>query len=216
MFAYRNFLILIIAVFSSLSIIGCRVGGDDPFISFRSRDNRIKANWKLTKMKNWYEISTVNAATGQPSSIAISQEFDGYDMHIKTIENGVTVSDSTFGYTYMMKIKDGGELSYNYTTIIQGLGIKNLGTDTWYWLNTDKNKSRIDVGSALQSPLSSGISFFALAPNLPFNLVASDFAVDGLRKTNLQLSTDKTTSQIISAGAFQTIKVSARLEFDEK
>lgn len=42
-----KFLAIAILLFPLLSLVGCKVGDNDPFLSLRSRDNRISATWKL-------------------------------------------------------------------------------------------------------------------------------------------------------------------------
>ncbi|HSI90340.1 MAG TPA: hypothetical protein VK927_04445 [Adhaeribacter sp.] len=197
-----------------LLLSGCKTGEDDPFISFRSRDNRLKANWKMTQMENRYEIRSFEPGEF-PITTVIDAKFDGLDMQVQTYVNGSLASDSTFGFSYQMKLKDDGQSTYDYTIIYFGLaGLKSGGEDTWYWLNTDKKKARVYLGSALQFPTTAGLPLQAV-PLLTFALgsLITDFSVDGLRKDELQLSFDKATQQTTATGGQQQLIINNKMSF---
>lgn len=196
-------------------LVSCKVGDDDPAISFRSRDARLKANWKLSSAQTNYEIRTLDPA-GQPVLITIDSKYDGYDMHVITKINETIVSDSVFGYSYQMKLEDKGEITYDYTVIYQNLaGVKSPGADNWYWLNTDEKKARVYLGSALLGPLSAGFPALPNNQNLPLATRINDFKVDGLKNKELQLSYNKSLSQSSIIG-FQQINASSKLNFVAK
>jgi hypothetical protein len=203
-------LLLVLGV--ALGLSGCKVGEDDPAISFRSRDARLKANWKLSSAQTNYEIRTLDPA-GQPVKININSDYDGYDMHVITKVNETVVSDSVFGYSYQMKIEDKGKVTYEYTIIYQNLaGVKSPGTDNWYWLNTDEEKSRVYLGSTLLGPLTAGFPSLPNNQNLPLAAQITDFNVDGLKNKELHLTYNKSLSQSSIIG-FQQVNASTKLNF---
>jgi hypothetical protein len=211
-YSFKNLLVIIAVCFS---LAGCKVGEDDPAISFRSRDNRLKANWKMAEMNNRYEIRTFQPGAS-PVTTVIESVFDGYDARVKITVNGILVSDSTFGMSYLMKIEEDGKLLHETAQIQLGFSIKSSGEDNWYWLNTDKKKARLYVGSALQTPLVAGIPVAPGGANSNLNNLATDFNVDGLRNKELDLSYDKTLNQAALNGSFQQIILHSKLKFTSK
>lgn len=196
-------------------LAGCKVGEDDPAISLRSRDNRIKANWKMTSMENRFEFRTFQAGA-VPVTTIITSRFDGYSMHVQTTVNNNQVADTAFGLNYVLKIKDDGELLYESTFIQGGFGVKVPGEEAWYWLNNDSKKARVALGNALQAPMAAGIRTIPGGLNLGLTGLAQDFQVDGLRKKELDLSYDKTTNQAGLDGSFQQVIISSKMEFTSK
>jgi hypothetical protein len=211
-YSFKNLLAILAAC---LALAGCKVGEDDPAISFRSRDNRLKANWKMAEMNNRYEFRTFQPGV-TPVTTIIESTFDGYDARVKTTVNGVLVSDSTFGMSYLMKIEEDGDLKYETAIIQFNFSVKPTGEDNWYWLNTDKKKARVYLGSALQTPLAAGIPVAPGGLNSNLNTLATDFNVDGLRNKELDLSYDKTLNQAALNGSFQQIILHSKLKFTSK
>ena len=192
---------------------GCKVGDDDPGISFRSRDARLKANWKMRSMQNVVEINN-QVAGGVATRTQILSDFDGYNIRIKTFVNSLQVSDSSFGFNYQMMLKDNGKVGYENTVIIFSLGTKSAGDDNWYWINTDQKKARVYLGSALQYAATVGVPMQTNI-SLPFSTLLTDFTVEGLRNRELKLSYQKNTSQVTLAG-FQQVSISSKFVFDSK
>ena len=197
-----------------LTFSGCKVGDEDPAISFRSRNARLQANWKLMGMHNAVEISSLDAA-GAPGRTEIISDFDGSDLRVKTFINGTQVSDSAFGFNYQMMIQQDGKVTYENTLIFSGLGSKSTGNDNWYWINSDHKKARVYLGSALQFPATAGIAPLQANATLPISTLLTDFYVDGLRNKELKLSYHKSTAQTTLAG-FQQISVSSYFTFQSK
>src|SRR5687768_5366536 len=106
----HTFFILFIILVTLTGLTGCRVGEDDPFVSFRSRDNRLKGNWKMNQLENHLEIRTFEPSA-EPSVTIIDSKFDGLDMNVKTYTNGNLVSDSTFGFGYQLQLEENGKLN---------------------------------------------------------------------------------------------------------
>ena len=198
----------------ALAFSGCKVGDDDPALSFRSRDARLKANWKLMEMNNFVEINSLEAG-GVPVRTEIQSHYDGYNIRVITRVNGVQVSDSTFGYNFLMKLEDAGKISYENTIILGGIGTKSTGADNWYWINTDQKKARVYLGSALQFAATVGVGPLQSNPTLPVSTLLTDFKVDGLSNKELDLSYQKSTGLTTLAG-FQQVTITSKFSFQSK
>jgi hypothetical protein len=197
---------IIIAV--SASFFGCRVGDDDPAISLRSRDNRLKGEWKLTKMNNVLKLTTFTPGSPQTETNQ-TVKYDGFTLKVATAVNGVSAADTAFGYSYNMEIEDDGKLTYDYTVVQNGLGIKSGGEDIWYWLSADKSKSKVYLNNTF-------ISFGTLAGNLPINLLPSEFEVKGLKNKELTLTMDRKDSRINADGSYQNTVITSEATFELK
>ena len=202
--ALKAFLILAF----SATFFGCGVGEDDPSISLRSRDNRLKGEWKLTKMNNVLRMTSFTPGSPQTES---SQKvtYDGFTLKISTSINGAPVADSTVGFSYSMEVKDDGELAYDYTTVINGLGVKSSGKDIWYWLNSEKNKSKVYLNNTF-------IRFGTVAGNLPINLLPSEFDVKGLKNEELTLILNRQDSRVNADGSYQNTVFTSEATFELK
>ncbi len=198
----------------SFAFSGCKVGDDDPAISFRSRDARLKANWKMSRLNNLVEINSLNPS-GVPVRTEVQSNYDGYNMRIRTSVNGVLVSDSTFGYNFLMMLQDDGKLTYENSVIILVVGTKSTGSDNWYWISSDQKKSRVFLGSALQFANTIGLNSTQTSATLPFSTLLTDFNIDELRNNELKLSYTKSTGQT-TLGGFQQITINSKMTFTSK
>ncbi len=116
-------------IIGSVTLTGCKKGENDPFLSLKSRDARITANWKLVKVES-SDVSTDPSGTDTETST-----YDGTTMNYAY--NGTTYS--TFSYSLSVEIlKDG---TYTSTEVVDG------DTETingrWVWMNSAKNKTMI-------------------------------------------------------------------------
>lgn len=115
---------------------GCKVGDNDPFLTFHSRDARLTQQWRLTSM----EGTIVQTTDGNTTNIVY--KFDGTTLYITT--NDVTTS---YAYTFVMDIKNDGDVvsaeteadPSNPSSIIQ-LSSKD---GYWYWGSDNQNKSSV-------------------------------------------------------------------------
>lgn len=117
-----------------LSFNSCKKGENDPSISLKSRDARITAKWKLTKIE----------ATGVHTwGTTTSTTTTAYDGTIYTQTNTGSPSTSATG-SYEMTIDKQGQVSWseNYTESGGDADIKS-GEGQWGWMNSDKNKEFI-------------------------------------------------------------------------
>ena len=116
-------------IIGSVTLTGCKKGENDPFLSLKSRDARITANWKLVKVES-SDVSTDPSGTDTDT-----ETYDGTTMNYAY--NGTTYS--TFSYSLSVEIlKDGTCIT---TRVVDG----DTETDNgrWYWMNSAKNKTMI-------------------------------------------------------------------------
>ena len=124
-----NFLLFAGIILASLAMNSCKKGENDPFISLKSRDARITAKWKLTKI----EGTNVN---GTPS-VTQTIRFNG-TTYSETYSTGN--SNSATG-SFEMTIDKKGTLNYSETfTPSSGTSDVESGTSEWYWIDSDKSK----------------------------------------------------------------------------
>jgi hypothetical protein len=113
---------LIIALLGATFLISsCKKGEDDPFLSLRSRDARLKGEWKLVK-KNLTEDNT-------------TETFDGTTYTI--LQNGVVVNE----YAYQRKMTIEKKGTFKIEVVADGETYNSNGH--WGWLNTNKKKTML-------------------------------------------------------------------------
>jgi len=131
-----------LVVLTSSIFNSCKKGADDPFISLRSRDGRITAKWKLSKIDG-----TILSNFGS-TQITTTCSYDG-TIYSQTSTPGTT---TTATGTYEMTIDKNGNVSFSETyTASGGTADIESGEGHWLWIDSDKNKSYIslDGGSNL-------------------------------------------------------------------
>ncbi|MFO0494149.1 MAG: hypothetical protein ACK50Y_01340 [Flavobacteriia bacterium] len=118
-------------IIGSVTLTGCKKGENDPFLSLKSRDARITANWKLVK------VESSDVSTDPTGTDTYTNTYDGTTM--SSAYNGTTYS--TYSYSLSVEIlKDG---TYVSTEVVDG------DTETvngrWVWMNAAKNKTMISL-----------------------------------------------------------------------
>jgi hypothetical protein len=131
--------LLVLFAFTVNMFCSCKKGGNDPAISFKSRDARITAQWKLTKIE-----STYTQVVG-PSTTLTLVSFDGFLYTTKISLNGNPVITDTKSGTFEMTIEKKGVMSWSETYINGGTTEARSATGFWSWLDSDKNKSSVYV-----------------------------------------------------------------------
>lgn len=184
---------------------GCQVGEDDPLISLRSRDARLKGTWRLIRMESETKLNLFNQGS-LPTESTLSATYDGQDIKVVSTVNESVVLDTTIGFAYILELLDRGKLTYTTTVIVQGAGVRSGGEDSWFWLNDDRRKSRVYLGSALQftqilGELAGGQSLFA------------ELEVLELRQDLLRLSLRKRIEQTDLDGNFREFLITGNFEF---
>ncbi len=95
--------LLAIAIFSATFITSCKKGEDDPFISFRSRDNRIIGVWVLKNKTYTRKEQTVTKTTNNVNSNTYNSDetttntntFDGTNYVEKSVDDNKYNNSST-------------------------------------------------------------------------------------------------------------------------
>jgi hypothetical protein len=201
---FRPFSLPLLLLMMTL-LMGCKVGEDDPLFSLSSRDARIKSTWRLMRM----EIETkLNLFTqgGLPTETLVSASYDSQNLRIVNTINESVLNDTTIGFAYIMELLDRGKLTYTTTVINQGVGVRSGGEDSWFWLNDDRRKSRIYLGSALQ--------FTQLIGDLAGRqALFTELEVRELRGDLLRLTIRKRIEQTSLDGNFQELLITGDFEF---
>ncbi|PCH66351.1 MAG: hypothetical protein COC01_08245 [Bacteroidetes bacterium] len=122
----KRFSILLLAVIFCLPFSGCKKGEEDPGISFKSRDGRVKGIWKLTKIT---ETSTdvdkttvvfLGVSSSSVTTTTITVDYDGTDMTktdlVTTEASSTTVNDvTTTVTTYSLTVTINKDNTYSYS-----------------------------------------------------------------------------------------------------
>jgi hypothetical protein len=124
---------LFLMVFSGVFFTGCKKGEEDPFLSLKSRDSRVTAKWKLTKI----EGSSTNSFAG--SSFTTTTSYNG------TIYTITSSSGDVFSYSYAleMEILKGGDMTSTETED----GTVSTLKDIWFWTNNTSDKTGLYLGA---------------------------------------------------------------------
>ncbi len=118
-------------IIGSVTLTGCKKGENDPFLSLKSRDARITANWKLVK------VESTEVSTGPSGTDTFTSTYDGTTMSLAY--NGVT--GAAYSYSLSVEIlKDG---TYISTEVEDGDSRTINGR--WVWMNAAKNKTMISL-----------------------------------------------------------------------
>ena len=128
----KKILPFLLVILSLIAIPSCKKGEDDPFISFRSRDARITAKWKLVNYEYQY---TSSSGFGNTSSVL----------------NGSILTETSGGFTnsysYSKELEINSDGTYNVTTIEDG--DVYTSTSIWFWLNTTEKKTSISLDESI-------------------------------------------------------------------
>ena len=137
--------IIILSTFlltASFSFISCRKGAEDPFISLRSRQNRLVGEWKLVNIEG-KKITSTNRTSGGSVSVVITTN---YADSVKTVLDDITNKDSVYFET--LNIKDDGSFSdtiksrHIKATSLEYSSVRVV-SNNWYWLDSKKKKTGI-------------------------------------------------------------------------
>ena len=136
----KKFIFLImVSLFFLPAFQSCKRGENDPVISLRSRNARIMAKWKLTNI----EGTIVDHQAGNVINTTIT--FDG-SLYTRTIVagNNPPLVETKSG-SYEMTIKKNGKMSWTQTSYIGGTTDVTTDEGNWYWRDSDKTKSFVNV-----------------------------------------------------------------------
>jgi len=149
---------LLALLLSTAFVSSCKRGEEDPFLSLRSRDNRIMGEWTVTSVEAREEIN--ESSNSSVVNTIIDQKFSG-DSY--TTDTSITTNTSNYKRTYTQKaysntinIMEGGILEamqkYSDETVtgtnITGAltNIQSIKTSIkgyWKWGSDDKNKGTV-------------------------------------------------------------------------
>jgi hypothetical protein len=128
---------LLVLIAGVTVLTSCKKGKDDPFISLHSRDARITAKWKLTKIE---AVDVHNAGATYTTT------FDG-TIYTETVSTGGSITATG---SFEMTIDKQGSISAwaeNYTQSGFTADVRS-GTGTWMWGNSDKDRDFIAISNA--------------------------------------------------------------------
>lgn len=137
---------LILIPLTIVMLFSCKKGEEDPFLSLKSRENRLIGNWKVeeglqktTHSEPDFEYSSTVTYSGD--KITASIKFDpnsGYE-------------DTVFQYKgryYFNFLEDGVFYGEASTAEIDDLPLRGYGSGTWHFMEKNdeyKNKERVEV-----------------------------------------------------------------------
>jgi hypothetical protein len=153
-----RFLPMLALISSVVFVSSCKRGEDDPFLSLRSRDNRVMGEWTVSSVEAREEIN--ESSNSLVTNIVVEQKFSGDNY---TTDSSITTNTTNYKRTYTQKaysntlnIMEGGILEamekYSDETItgtnITGAltNIQSIKTSIkgyWKWGSDEKNKGTI-------------------------------------------------------------------------
>jgi len=135
----------LVALFALTAFQSCKKGDNDPSISLKSRDARITAKWKLTKI----EGTDITLSSGITQTTAVS--FDGSVRTVVTTITGFpivippTTSKDTVAFDMTIEKKSKMSWTETFTTASPATVDAQSGTGTWQWVDSDKDKSFVTI-----------------------------------------------------------------------
>lgn len=128
----------VLALLVSMTFVGCKVGADDPGLTFSSRDGRLIRVWNLTG----FDAESVDS-----SGLGVLTTVVSYNGNIRTETSrlgSTTLGTSSESYTLMLTFDKGGRLTALETVD----GDITEESDYWEWLGNDKNRADLILGSS--------------------------------------------------------------------
>jgi len=162
----------------------CKKGENDPFLSFRSRDGRITAVWKLVGIEGTTKNTSVSGST--TSITTTTQAYSGGTLTTTTTSSsGTTSNTSKFDFEMTLE-KDGHYASKtnNYNTS-GTLTSAYEAEGNWVWLTDGKNKSSVTI------------------TDLSGSVASGTFDVDQLKSKELKLKKHQRIRQASGSNSFE-------------
>jgi len=127
----KNLALGLVALFLATFLVSCKVGENDPGLSFVSRSSRISGEWTLTSAN--YSVTEADKGTD-----VMTYNYDGTNMSVS--ENGG--SGQTYPYTEKLTINKDGSFKYVTTKTQTWFEIVYVYTDefdgVWYFVDGNK------------------------------------------------------------------------------
>jgi hypothetical protein len=147
---HLKIIVLVIAAALFIPLMnGCKKGENDPFLSLKSRDARLKGTWNMKKGEGSGSTSNTQGSTTTTTSYSYSYS-SGIGINATTA--GGTTTRDTSRYTFEMTINKDGTLECTYsTTDIDWSPPKETKVRTynsngrWYWREDKKSKTCIEL-----------------------------------------------------------------------
>ena len=129
-------IILSILFLLLFSINSCKKGENDPFVSLSSRNARLIGTWELQQS----DVLGHYEGEFYEEPYYSLQTFDG--TILSTTESN---DDTTYTYSYSQEIIFNEDGIFNISTTKDNQ--TNTMSDSWWWIDSDKNKTGIGFGN---------------------------------------------------------------------
>lgn len=134
--------ILLFALMLTGLFNACKKGKDDPFLSLKSRNARLKGTWVLTSAQSSSTLGRLNndgdeSATFDGANMTLVSENMDIDFSGNT---SVWTSTETFPYTYELTIEKHSRFNSTKTTVTSGNTHTLNASGEWQWVDGNKNK----------------------------------------------------------------------------
>ncbi|MEN8957000.1 MAG: hypothetical protein ABF242_03560 [Flavobacteriales bacterium] len=176
---YKKIVLIVLGVLIGLSILSCRKGENDPFISLRSRKARITGTWNLSNGSYSYN---------SPGIYNLKVEYDG-DLATEYVNNNLSRT-----YVYTVKFKINKDYSFERVTIENGF--EKIEKGNWFFNEKSKNldlKSKEAIILSFTSVESSGVTTTYSGANADEMLL-----IDRLKNDELIFKGEKTYSSTVT------------------
>jgi len=127
----------LIAVVIIASLVGCKKGENDPFLSFRGRDGRMIGEW--TASAYTYTEKSVNGTSSSSTTVT----YDG--SKYTTVKSPGAAPADAATYEIKIEILKKGKMKYTQTKTESGITTTNTQEGNWFWVNSHKNKSVVNL-----------------------------------------------------------------------
>jgi hypothetical protein len=194
---------------------GCRVGEEDPGLSFKSRDKRIEGTWELTTGNMVIKSITTNQAPGSTGKsvtettnsfkiIAPNAEYT-YSQLVNGTKMGEDITQD-IAFDILITVEEGGSYTNTFTGKAISAGgafddMESTSTGVWSWISNTKKKM--------------GINFTNTSGAEGSEYINGEFFLKGLNDKEMILVREiRTVNTTTSSTAIQTIEDVVTMEFN--
>lgn len=196
-----NLLTLMAAIVALTTLNSCKQGENDPFLSLRSRDARIKGLWNLESVTGKYtkHVTTYNVFGVKDNDGTVSREVTLTGGKLKAVNTisgvvqGAIPYTQEYDYTLALDIQAAGICHSKEEITPKGSTNKNTfeNDGKWFWANDSKNKNSIIIMDLISSLLSSKIDGAGQFTNWQISSLKNKDLEFTLTAKNTSLSSDK-------------------------
>lgn len=178
---------ILLAAFA-ISFQSCKRGENDPFISFKSRTERLAGSWKLTAKQGTDVTNFI-----YPSSDSLLSATSVYSFNGSTGIEQVTYSSNSsasvirnFQYTFKLDFDKKGDYKYDavFYRPINGTDFLTQvynGTGNWNWL--DKGKEKVAINLFNEGTIA-GLDTLDAQTSMPYQ-ITNEYYIDRLTATEM-------------------------------